>query len=305
VCDSAHTTYEGCRAGRIVEYDLTSMKRVAAHELISPDFYGRLELLVCLDDEVEVAVQGAVHRDRKIIQGVLSFPVDSPRDITLLAAEGGLGPTMAYDRQHDAFFYGGEFDNPIIRYDRRTKQFDNAIAHEFLRPWVQPVSLQLHTGSVVLFTTGIHPGRNRLYLVDWMQGRDAYALDLTTLRVVGRYDVGGGGSLGVTVDPQKDRLFISSLWGLEVFDLKTETLIARKRMGLVSRPVVIDAGRNRLYVSSLVEGKIRILDRDTLDVIGQIPVGFGSRYLYLSQDGKYLFGSSTLAHYYWDADALP
>ena len=34
--------------------------------------------------------------------------------------------------------------------------------------------------------------------------------------------------------------------------------------GVGNRPVIVDAPRNRLYVSSMVEGKIRILDRDTL-----------------------------------------
>ena len=305
VCDSTNTTYEGCRDSRVVEYDLNSMKRLAARELITPDFYGRLELLACLDDEVEVVVQGAVHHDRNIIQAVLSFPVDSPDHVSLLAEEGGLGATLAYDRQHDAFFYGGEFDNPVTRYDRRTKQFDSTIGQQLVRRWFQPMTLQSHTGSVVLFTSGIHPGRDRLYIADWMQGREVHALDLTTLRVVARYDSGGGGSLGVTVDPDRDRLLVSSVWGLEVFDLKTDALIARKRLGLASRPVVIDAARNRLYVSSLVDGKIRILDRDTLALIGQIPVGFGVRYLQLSLDGRYLFGSSLRAHYYWNADTLP
>jgi hypothetical protein len=211
---------------------------------------------------------------------------------------------MAYDEQHDAFFYSGEFNNPLVRYDRRAKTFDHASGREFSRPWFQPVSLKVNDGSVMLHTSSIHPGRNRLYLVDWMQGRYAYALDLTTLRVVARYDVGAGGSPGLAVDPERDRLFISSLWGLEVFDLKTDTLIARKRTGLADRPVVVDAARNRLYVSSTVEGKIRILDRDTLDVIGQVPVGFGVRFLQLSLDGSYLFASSVAAHYYWDADTL-
>jgi DNA-binding beta-propeller fold protein YncE len=143
-----------------------------------------------------------------------------------------------------------------------------------------------------------------MYLVDWMQGRYAYALDLTTLRVVDRYDVGGGGSMGVAVDPERDRLYVSSMWGLEVFDLATDTLIARKRTGLGNRPVIVDTARNRLYLSSMVEGKIRVLDRDTLEVIGQVPIGFGSRYAHLSLDGKYLFASSASAYYYWDADTL-
>jgi len=43
-----------------------------------------------------------------------------------------------------------------------------------------------------------------------MQGRHAYALDVTTLQVVTRYEVGG--ALGATVDADRDRLLVSSLW---------------------------------------------------------------------------------------------
>jgi DNA-binding beta-propeller fold protein YncE len=166
------------------------------------------------------------------------------------------------------------------------------------------VSLQRHTASLGIGTISIHPGRNRLYLVEWMQGRDAYALDLDTLEVVARYDVGGGGATAISVDPERDHLFVSSIWGLEIFDLATDTLITRIRTGPGNRPLIVDPIRNRLYVSAMVEGKIRVLDRDTLRVLGQIPIGFGSRYLHLSNDGRRLFASSKAAHYYWDPAAL-
>ena len=150
----------------------------------------------------------------------------------------------------------------------------------------------------------MHYGGNRLYITEWMGGNFVHAIDLDTLRKVASYDMGSGAGLGLSIDPDRDRLFVSSLWGLEIFDLKTDRLIARKRIGLGNRPVVIDAARNRLYVSSMVEGKIRILDRDTLDVIGQVPIGIGSRYPHLTRDGSTLFASSASAHYALDPDAL-
>jgi len=304
VCDSIRADYDDCRAGRIVEYDLEGMQPVAAHKFFSPGFYGRFELLACLDDEVQVAVQDTVYQGRKIIQTALAFPVADPEKFNPAVAGERLGTVIAWDRERDAVFYGGEFSNRVVRYDRRTGQFDETASQDFVRDWYQPVSLQAYRGSLALYTTSIHPRRNRLYVAEWMQGRYAYALDLTTRRVVRRYDVGGGGALGVTVDPERDRMFVSSLWGLEVFDLATDRLIARKRMGFGTRPPVVDAVRNRLYVSSMAEGKIRILDRDTLAVIGQIPIGIGSRFPHLSLDGKWFFASSAAAHYYWDADTL-
>lgn len=303
-CDSVQPGYDQCREGRLVAYDLRTMKPVATQRFFSPDFYGRLELLVCLPDEVQVAMQGTYYQGRSVVQSVLSFPVDDPARYKVLATDEGIGTTIAYDQIHDAFFYSGEFQNPVVRFDRRSGAFDDTVGQQFRRPWVEPVSLQAHNGSLALHTRSVHPGRNRLYLADWMQGRYAYALDLSALRLVARYDAGGGGAMGVAVDPERDRLYVSSMWGLEVFDLKTDQLIARKRTGLGNRPMIVDAIHNRLYLSSMVEGKIRIFDRDTLDLIGQIPIGLGSRYAELSLDQKYLFASSAAAHYYWDADAL-
>jgi hypothetical protein len=56
VCGSLCTGYAECRDGAIVEYDLHTLRRTAEHRFFSPDFFGRLEQLVCLDDEVQVAV---------------------------------------------------------------------------------------------------------------------------------------------------------------------------------------------------------------------------------------------------------
>jgi hypothetical protein len=304
VCGSVDAGYEGCRDGSVVEYDLPTLTPVATHRFFSPTFYGRLELLTCLEDEVQVAIQALVYQGRNVVQGVLSFPPEAPEKFTVLTADAGIGTTIAYDRAHDAFYYSGEFSNPVVRFDRRTKEFDDGPSRDFPRRWVEPVALKVNSGSLCLFTGSIHPGRDRLYIADWMQGRQAHALDLSTRRVVARYDVGGGGSMGIAVDPERDRLYVSSVWGLEVVDLATDRIVARKRMGVGNRPVIVDAARNRLYVSSMVEGKIRILDRDTLDVVGQIPVGFGSRYALLTADGRRLFASSTAGQYWWDADAL-
>jgi hypothetical protein len=303
-CGSVDASYERCRDGSIVEYDVKTMHATARHTFFSPDFHGRLEQLVCLDDGVQVAVQDLTYHGRNVIQGVLAFPAENPTKYGVLTTDRGIGSTIAYDAVHDALFYAGEFDNPLVRYDRRTHEFDDDFNRDFTRRWYEPVSLQAHNGSLVVSTGSVHARRNRLYFADWMQGRYAYALDLTTLGVVARYDVGGGGALGVTVDPDRERLFVSSTWGLEVIDLATDRIVDRKRTGLGTRPVVVDTRRNRLYVSSMVEGKIRIFDRDTLELIGQVPIGFGSRYPHLTNDGRYLVASSLAGHYYWNADTL-
>jgi hypothetical protein len=304
VCGSVQPSYEKCLAGRVVEYDLGSKKPIAERNYFSPAFYGRLEQIECLDDEVHVAIQGAWVRGEPFGNSVLAFPVSAPDSFNPALAGPGVGITMAYDRAHDAVFYSAEFTHRVVRYDRATGRIDEVDGHELAHEWFEPVTLYRRTGSASLFTHSVDRRRNRVYLEEFMHGRYAFGIDLTTLKVVTRYDVGGGGALGISVDPERDRLFVSSVWGLDVFDLKTDRRIARKRMGTGNRPVIVDAPRNRLYVNSTVEGKIRILDRDSFEVIGQIPIGVGSRYPHLSTDGRTFFASSTAAHYYWDADTL-
>lgn len=304
VCSSVWANYLDCRDGGVVEYRLDDMARVAEHRFFSPDFYGRFELIECLDDELQVAVQAAVIRGQPVRMSVLAFPVAAPDTFNPIVAGANMGNTLAYDRAHDAMFYTSEFTHRVVRVDRRASRVEDIPSDDFARTWFHPINLRQFTGSSCLYTNSIHPGRNRIYLGEWLQGRYAYAIDLDTLRVVARYDVGGGGSLGITVDAPRDRLFVSSVWGVEVFDLATDGLVTRLRAGLGTRPPVIDAARNRIYLGSMVDGKIRVLDRDTLEVIGQIPIGIGGRFAHLSLDGKRLFASSTRAHYYWDADTL-
>jgi hypothetical protein len=303
-CTSVNSGYGTCGQGRVVGYERATLKPVRTHGFFSPDYYGRVESLVCLDDEIQVAVQATRYHGRRLEQTALSFPLAPSRFFTPLVAGDGVGSSIAYDEGHDALFYAGEYTHRIVRYDRRTGRTNDRVGEPFRRRFVLPLDLKPYTGSLVMLSASIHPGRNRLYLADWMHGRYAYALDLTTLELVGRYDVQDGGNLGLSVDAERDRLFVVGLWGMEVFDLATETLIARKRLGLGNRPVVIDPERNRLYVSSSVEGKIRVLDRDTFRTIGQVAIGLGTRYPYLSLDRQHFFASSSVAHYVWDPDAL-
>lgn len=304
-CDSVRRDYADCRGSRVVEYDAETLAPRAAHDFFSPDFYGRLELLLCLDDEVQVAVQGSVQHGRSLGMSVLRFAVDASERVTPVFLADGYGATMAWDRAHDAVFYSTEFTNRVRRWDRASGTFDDSASRDLVQIGHEPITLEEYTGSYALHTNSVDPTRNRIYLADWMQGRHAYAIDLDTRRVVARYAVGGGGSLGVTVDPARGRLYVSSLWGLDVVDLASGVVVARKRGGLGNRPVLLDAARNRLYLGSTVEGKIRILDRDTLATLGQIPIGVGSRYPYLALDGRRLFASSVAAHWAVETATLP
>lgn len=304
-CDSVHNDFSSCGHGQVVAYDSGTLERTAAYRFFSPSYYGRLEQIVCVEDDVYVGVQSTWYRGRMADQTALSFTVGAPERFRPFLAGKGIGNTIAYDASHDALFFTGELSHRIVRYDRRTGAFDERVGEPLRRRWFHPISGQALTGSFLMPSTAVDPGRDRVYPVEWMQGRYAYAVDTSTLRPVARYAVQSGGGLAATVDPERGRLVVTGIWGMEVFDLASGALIARRRLGFFNHSATLDAARNRLYLPSAVEGKIRVLDRDTFAVIGQVPIGMGPRYLHLSADGTRLFGSSSSAHYYWDADALP
>jgi len=67
---------------------------------------------------------------------------------------------------------------------------------------------------------------------------------------------------------------------------------------------VVEARNGREILTAVGPENIRILDRDTLAVVGQIPIGIGSRFPHLTRDGRTLFASSAAAHYAFDPDRL-
>lgn len=303
VCTSVVNPYAACRDGRVVAYDRTTLAPVSEFRPFSPDYFGRLETVVCLDTEVVAAVQATRYRGRRYKQTALSFPIDAPDKWKPFVEGGGVGTAIAYDAANDALFYGGEHTHRVLRLDRRTGAINDRVGEPLLADKADdPVGL--FTGSLNFNNGSIHARRNRLYVADWLMGRHVHGLDLSSLEFVERYDVEGGGALGVAVDEERDRLLVGSVWGLEVISLASGRVVVRLRMGLGTRPPIVDTHRNRLYVTSTSEGKIRVLDRDTFEVIRQVPIGMGPRFLYLTADGRQLLGGTSWAHYVFDPDAL-
>ena len=94
------------------------------------------------------------------------------------------------------------------------------------------------------------------------------------------------------------------MWGMDVFDLSTGNRIKRIKLGTVNRHPIIDKERDLIYVPSTVSGRLNILDRSTLNVMGAIHTGYGLRYGLLTQDSKHLVLSSNSGTYAFDAAAL-
>ena len=80
--------------------------------------------------------------------------------------------------------------------------------------------------------------------------------------------------------------------------------MARRRLGALSRSPAIDERRGLVYVASTAEGTIRVFDRETVEPLGSIAVGFGPRIPHFSALTDRLLSGSSLAYYSWDGEAL-
>ncbi len=82
-----------------------------------------------------------------------------------------------------------------------------------------------------------------------------------------------GGFDFLEVDGARDRLLLDHVGNgtLDVIDLKTEKLLKQIKTG-AAMGVAVDAARNCYYVSVSKEKKLVIIDRDKLEIIGEVPL---------------------------------
>lgn len=278
--------------GYVAEYGLDDLRLRAKHRFFSDDFHGRLEFLVCLDDSVQVGMTNVFIDGRREQDHVMSFALDDPARFERDVLGGGVGHGIAYDAARDSLYYVSERTPVLVRLDRTTG------SRRELRLRDRPF------GALVVGPTSVDRSRDALYVSEWFQGRSVFEVDLATLTVRRAFAHRNGGAHGVTVDEEMDRLYAVGLWGMEVFDLRTGALIARKRLGMLGRAPAIDKARGLLYVPTTVEGKIRVFDRRTLAPRGAMPIGYGPRIPYFSATQDRLYSSSGLAHYAWSGAEL-
>jgi hypothetical protein len=285
-CGTAKPWMEKCRKGHVAVYDLQTLSPQTPLRFFSDNFYGRLEQILCLENEVQIGMNRTLMEGRFFLENAMSFHMDEPSQMTpsILGEEGG--HRVHYHPATDALFYLGDDVPLLVKRDRKTGR----------DTWLRnkgPSRQRMVNGS-------IHSARNSLYTVSI--DAPIQEVDLTSLDVKSFLDHAGGTEL--TADEEKDRLYVATFWGLLVYDLNTGQLILRKRLGMIVRQPLIDSRRDLLYVPTFGEGKIRVLDRSSLESLGTIPIGLGTRYPYLSSDGSRFFATSDKAHFYWDASEL-
>ena len=278
--------------GYVAEYDADTLVERARHRFFSAAFHGRLEYLLCLDDSVQVGMTNATIDGRRDQDNAMAFSLDEPGRFERDLLGGGAGHAIAYDRTRDALYYFSENKPDVVRVERTNGR------REFLSP--------LRTGrfALVVGPQSMHRARDRLYVAEWLNGRYAHELDLGSLEVTRSFAHRDGGANGIAVDEELDRLYTVGLWGMEVFDLATGALIARKRLGFLGRSPAIDRVNDLVYVPSTAEGKIRVFDRHSLELLGAIAIGHGPRIPYLSPSRGRLYASTSRAHYYWSTAEL-
>jgi hypothetical protein len=206
-----------------------------------------------------------------------------------------MGHRLAHDPKRDRVIYVPEWGAGIATYDRATGE-----ARRLHLPRQFGLErLLVRQGSYELAPTGVHAGRDSLFLSEWIAGRSVLELDLEKLEIVKRYALNDGGSLGVTVDEAYDRIYVAGLWGFSAWDLSTGRVVMRRRLGLLNRYPVISETAGLIYVPSTVAGRIYVFDRETLALKGVIPIGFGVRLAHVSEETERLCASSSRKAFCW------
>lgn len=278
--------------GHVAEYDAATLAERTRHRFFDASLHGRIEYLLCLRDRVEVGLTNVTIDGRHDQDHAVAFATDGSGRFQRDLLGGGAGHGMVADPRRGATYYVSENKPIIVRVDG-----DGSRRSQRVRP-------EGKAGALVVGPLSVHPGRDRLYFAGWLNDRYAYELDPARFAVSRTFAHRNGGALGIAVDAELDRLYTVGIWGMEVFDLATGRLIRRHRLGLLSRSPAIDTGNDLVFVPSTVEGKMRIFDRRTLELLDVLAIGHGARIPLYSPARHRVYGGTSRAHHYWDTDAV-
>ena len=291
------------RDGHIVEYDMARLTKLRDLSLFDKAFYGRFMLLLCLPDTIQAAM--AQTWISGVFQGenVMEFRIDDPRDMKRSLFGPMMGQQIMWDDKRDAVFYSSEWSNWIFRLDRRTGEVDRNVNAGLIPDRPTWLFLGKIVGSLAMAPTP-HHGRDTFYVGHWLTGSTVYEIDLGRLAPSRRFEPRNGCIAELAVDEEYDRLFATSLWGVDVIDLRTGRVARRIRTGTGARTPAIDRQNGLVYVPTTIEGRLRAFDRASLEPVGTLPIGWGTRRALVSAATGRLFATNEVAYYWWNAAAL-
>jgi hypothetical protein len=292
---------EKCKDGVIGVYDKATLTYQRDLHLWDDAYHGRPEQIICHKKYFFLGMNEM--KQKRVSLGSNAMLVEF-RGNEVYSWRNFAGPqignSLLYDEMNDALFLTSELDQRIYRWDFQKKQMQTQIGDGLSNPWYWPFSHRTNSGSFISHHDGLSKKQNSGYFSEWVNGRFVHEIDLKSLIAKRRFRINGGGSLGATVDEAENRLWVSHIWGVSVFDLTTGLLVTKHRGGFVNRPVVIDPINNLVFMASTVQGRIYAFDRKTAQPLTTIPLGIGSRYLLVSPETKRLFAASHSGSYAFD-----
>ena len=292
------------RDGHIVEYDVARLTKLRDLSFFDAEFHGRFMQLLCLPDTIQAAMAQTWISGQDQRENVMEFRIDDPRDVKRSLWGPAMGQQLMWDDKRDAVFYSSEWSNRIFRLDHRTGEVNRNVNAGLIpdRPtWL--FHLGTITGSLAMAPTP-HHGRDSFYVGHWLTGSTVYEIDLGRLALRRRFEPRNGCIAELAVDEEYDRLFATSWWGVDVIDLRTGRVARRIRTGTGARTPAIDRQNGLVYVPTTIEGRLRAFDRASLEPVGTLPIGWGTRRALVSAATGRLFATNEVAYYWWNAAAL-
>jgi len=306
-------SFERCGDDYVSERALDDPTQERRLHFFDERFYGRMLHLLCLEDRVQVGMAETIIDSERYGTNVMEFSVDDPtrvtRDVLGKGDTGWSGAIFLHDRARHAVFYTSEFYNRIVRAGYGPggdppETMELAEARTYPPPHRVAGFRVSFEGSLVTSRDAVYPKRDSGFFGEWIRGTSVWELGLADRRVLREYRTNNGANNVMAVDAERDRLIVSGLWGLEVFDLVSGKLLRRVRTDLGPRLPVVDARHDLVYVPVTFGNHVLVLDRETFVLRGRLLVGAGGRNAHLTRDGRTLFAGGSKRAFFWDTEAL-
>ncbi len=289
-----------CRDDVIAEYATETFTLERRYAPFDDSFEGRMLHLVCLQDSILVGMSFTSVDGSPRKENVMEL---STRDGTVLRRDvvgPGVGHRLLRDPDGSAVSIVSEYSSVIRRYSldhRDQPPQDIDVGESGLQARFSPF-----TGSLQTEVDAVRPSRGTGFFAEWIGGQRVSEVDLSTGQVVARYVTNDGGNHSLAIDAAYDRLIVTSLWGIDVIDLRTGRPIFRRRTEMGPRLPIVDTRRNLVYVSTTLGNHIWVFDRRTFALKGKLVVGVGGRNAHLTSDGRYLLTGGGGRHVAWELD---
>ena len=124
MCGTDWSKLDDCKQGHISEFDPSGLTPLGRHFLLTDDFYGRLEYLLCLEETVQVGLNHTYVSGEQNNENVLEFYIDDPEHVHFdLLGEAG-GHRIVHDETNGALLYLATEVPVFHRVDRATGRIE-------------------------------------------------------------------------------------------------------------------------------------------------------------------------------------